>query len=57
MILLSLTLLVPWASGAVLVVLDGRRRVVGWLATLALAANFGMLIALADVVLSSGPIR
>ncbi|MGN6871655.1 MAG: complex I subunit 5 family protein [Solirubrobacteraceae bacterium] len=56
MTLLSLALLVPWASGAVLVVLDGRRGAVGWLAGVALATNLGLLIALASVVLSSGPI-
>ena len=56
MILLSLAILVPWASGVVLVVLDGRRRAVGWLASVVLAANLGVLTALGIVVFSSGPI-
>lgn len=40
---LWLALIVPWAAGAVLVVLDGRRRTVGWLAVAVLAANVAAL--------------
>jgi multicomponent Na+:H+ antiporter subunit D len=50
-------LIVPWAAGAVLVVLDGRRRVVGWLAVAALAANLAALAVLAADVLSGGPVE
>ena len=44
---LSLALVIPWATGVVLVLLDGRRRLVGWLAVAALAANLTALGALA----------
>ncbi len=37
--MLSIALLVPWASGILLVALDGRRPAVAWLAVAALAAN------------------
>jgi multicomponent Na+:H+ antiporter subunit D len=50
-------LFVPWAAGAVLVVLDGRRRVVGWLAVAALTANLAALAGLAADVLSAGPVE
>jgi multicomponent Na+:H+ antiporter subunit D len=50
-------LIVPWAAGAVLVVLDGRRRVVGWLAVAVLAANGAALAVLAADVLSGGPVE
>ena len=56
MTLLAVSLLVPWAAGAVLVVLDGRRRAVGWLAVAALAANGAALAGLAATVLSDGPV-
>ena len=49
---LWLALVVPWAAGVVLVVLDGRRRAVGWLAVAALAANLAALVVLAADVLS-----
>ena len=52
---LALALLVPWAAAVVLLVLDGRRRVVGWVAVAALAANLAILVALAVSVLSDGP--
>jgi multicomponent Na+:H+ antiporter subunit D len=45
---------IPWLAGAVLVVLDGRRRAVGWLAVTALAAHLGALAALAIDVLPDG---
>jgi multicomponent Na+:H+ antiporter subunit D len=48
-------LIVPWAAGGVLVLLDGRRRVVGWLAVAVLATNLVALVVLAAEVLSGGP--
>jgi len=48
---LSLSLVVPWAAGLVLALLDGRRRVVGWAAVAALAVNLGALLVLAAAVL------
>ncbi len=53
---LMVALLVPWAAGAVLVLMDGRRPVVGWIAVAALLANVGALVALAATVLSDGPV-
>jgi multicomponent Na+:H+ antiporter subunit D len=53
---LTLSLLIPWASGMVLVLLDGRRRLVGWLAVAALAANLVALVVLAVSVDSSGAV-
>ena len=53
---LSLSLLVPWAGGTVLLVLDGRRRLVGWLAVAMLAANVAALVVLATSALSDGPV-
>ena len=44
---LALSLLVPWAAGVVLVILDGRRAVVGWLAVAALVGTFASLVAVA----------
>ena len=55
MTLVSVALFVPWAAGVVLVAFDGRRRVVGWVAVAALAANLAALVALAVSVLSDGP--
>jgi multicomponent Na+:H+ antiporter subunit D len=51
---LALALIIPWATGIVLVLLDGRRRLVGWLAVLALAANLVALVVLAVSVLGDG---
>lgn len=45
--LLSTALLVPWVTGAVLVALDGRLRVVAWLAVASLAATLAVLGVLA----------
>ena len=53
---LSLSLVIPWAAGAVLVIVDGRRRHVGWLAVAALGTNLACLVWLAAAVLSDGPI-
>jgi multicomponent Na+:H+ antiporter subunit D len=55
MTLLATTLLVPWAAGALLVVLDGRRRVVAWLGVAALAATLVLLAVLTVRVVVSGP--
>ncbi|MBP2335589.1 multicomponent Na+:H+ antiporter subunit D [Saccharothrix coeruleofusca] len=52
--LLSIALLVPWVSGALLVALDGRRRAVAWLAVVALAANLAVLGVLAAEVSTWG---
>jgi multicomponent Na+:H+ antiporter subunit D len=49
-------LVVPWAVGAVLVLLDGRRALVGWLAVGALAGNLVALVLLAVEVLDDGPV-
>ncbi|MBY8852030.1 oxidoreductase, partial [Saccharothrix sp. MB29] len=54
MMLLSTALLVPWVSGAVLVALDGRRRVVAWLAVASLAATLAVLGVLAADVFTEG---
>ena len=56
MTVLSLALLIPWATAVVLLVLDGRRRAVGWVAVAAVGANLGFLVALAISVLSDGPV-
>ena len=44
---LAVPLLIPWAAGALLLLADGRRRAVGWLAVAALAATMAALIVLA----------
>jgi multicomponent Na+:H+ antiporter subunit D len=53
---LVVALVVPWAVGAVLTLLDGRRPVVGWLAVAALAVNLGALVVLAADVLDGGAV-
>ncbi len=53
---LSLSLLVPWAAGIVLVTLDGRRAWVGWLAVCALAINLVCVAVLALSVIADGPV-
>jgi multicomponent Na+:H+ antiporter subunit D len=54
---LVLALVVPWAAGAILMLLDGRTRLVRWLAVAALAANLAALVALAVTVLTDGPVE
>jgi multicomponent Na+:H+ antiporter subunit D len=54
---LTLSLLIPWAAGALLAGLDGRRRAVGWAAVAALTAQLGALAALAVEVLTNGTVR
>ena len=56
MTFLVLALIVPWAGGAVLVLLDGRRRRVGWVAVALLAANVAALVVLAVEVLRDGTV-
>jgi multicomponent Na+:H+ antiporter subunit D len=53
---LTVALVVPWAAGAVLVVLDGRRRAVGWAAAGALLVNAVALFVLAATVILDGPV-
>ncbi|MFI7679256.1 complex I subunit 5 family protein [Actinophytocola sp. NPDC049390] len=51
---LSTSLLVPWVAGVLLVGLDGRRRVVSWLAVGVLAVDLAVLGALAADVFAGG---
>jgi multicomponent Na+:H+ antiporter subunit D len=53
---LAIALVVPWEAGTVLVLLVGRRRVVGWAAVVALAGNLAAISVLAASVLRDGPI-
>jgi multicomponent Na+:H+ antiporter subunit D len=52
---MALALLIPWAGGVLLMALDGRRRLIGWLAIATLAANLVLLAVVAASVLSDGP--
>jgi multicomponent Na+:H+ antiporter subunit D len=54
---LTLALAIPWSSGIVLVLFDGRRRVVGWLAVAALGGNLAALVVLATSVLPEGAVE
>src|SRR4029079_692057 len=54
---LALALVIPWAPGIVLALLDGRRRLVGWLAVAVLAANLAALVVLAVQVLPAGTVE
>ncbi len=53
--LLALSVGVPWALAAVLSLLDGRRRWVGWLAVAGLGVAFAALVRLAVAVLWGEP--
>jgi multicomponent Na+:H+ antiporter subunit D len=53
---LSAALVVPWAAGAVLVLFDGCRPWVGWVAVVTLAANLAALGVLAGDVLGDAPV-
>jgi multicomponent Na+:H+ antiporter subunit D len=53
---LSVSLVVPWAAGAVLVLFDGRRAWVGWVAAGVVTVNVAALAILAGSVLSDGPV-
>ena len=53
---IALALLVPWAAGIALIVLDGRRRFVGWAAVVAGVATAILVLALAREVLTAGTI-
>ena len=51
---LSVALLLPWVTGAVVAALDGRRRAVGWFAVAVLTATLALLGVLTAQVLTSG---
>jgi multicomponent Na+:H+ antiporter subunit D len=53
--LLSTGLLIPWAAGVLVVVLDGRRRAVAWAAVVALLATLTCLIGVA-LTATDGPV-
>jgi len=53
----ALALVIPWAAGIVLALLDGRRRLVGWLAVAVLAANLAALVVLAVQILPHGRVH
>jgi multicomponent Na+:H+ antiporter subunit D len=53
----ALALVIPWAAGIVLALLDGRRRLVGWLAVAVLAANLAALVVLAVQILPHGRVQ
>ena len=55
MTLLSIALLLPWAAGVLVVVLDGRRRAVAWTAVAALLATLICLIGVA-LAATDGPV-
>ena len=54
---LVLALLIPWVVGVVLLLVDGRRPVVAWVAVGAMVANLGALVALALEVLPGGAVE
>ena len=54
---LSLALLIPWAAGAVVLAMDGRRPIVGLIAIGALVATFATLVVLLVEVLADGPVE
>ena len=54
---LALALVIPWATGVLLLLADGRRPWVGWLAVGVLVANVAALVVLAADVLADGPVR
>lgn len=54
---LALPLLIPWVAGALLLLADGRRPLVGWCAVAALAGNLAALAVLAARVLPGGSER
>ncbi len=56
MTVLAIALLIPWAAGVALVVLDGRRGPVGWLAVAALAGTFASLVAVALATPAGGSV-
>jgi multicomponent Na+:H+ antiporter subunit D len=53
---LAIALVAPWGVGAVLILLDGRRRAVGWAAVAVLLANLVALVVLTVMVLDDGPV-
>ncbi len=53
--MIALAVGIPWIAAVVLLLLDGRRRWVGWLAVTAAAGAFGVVAALAALVVVDGP--
>lgn len=53
--MIALAVGIPWVAAVALLLLDGRRRWVGWLAVTAAAAGFGTVAALAALVVVDGP--
>lgn len=53
---LTLSLLIPWVVGVVLLLFDGRRQLIGWIAVGALLGNLAALILLAIQVLPDGSV-
>jgi multicomponent Na+:H+ antiporter subunit D len=51
---MAVALLLPWAAGAALLVLDGRRGAVGWVAVAVLAATFASLVAVSMSAAADG---
>jgi multicomponent Na+:H+ antiporter subunit D len=56
MTLLVIALLVPWALGAALILLDGRRPLVGWAAVAGLAVSLASLVGVAVSTAGSTPV-
>jgi multicomponent Na+:H+ antiporter subunit D len=54
---LAVALTVPWAAGAVLALLDGRGRAIGWAAVAGVAVNLAALAVLAVSVLGGDVVR
>lgn len=53
--MIALAVGIPWISAVALLLLDGRRRWVGWFAVTAAATGFGAVAALAALVVVDGP--
>lgn len=53
--MIALAVGIPWISAVALLLLDGRRRRVGWFAVTAAATGFGTVAALAALVVVDGP--
>lgn len=53
---MALSLVIPWAVGAVLLLVDGRRAAAGWAAVVALTAALVALSILLTTVMSTGPV-
>jgi multicomponent Na+:H+ antiporter subunit D len=53
---MAIALLLPWAGGVVLLVLDGRRGAIGWLAIVLLIATFASLAVVAASTVGGAPV-